>query len=109
MTDFSAMIAIIQTGGKQYQVAEGDKIRVEKIEGSAGDVVKFSEVLFVGDEKDVHVGMPLVKEASVEATILKQAKADKVTGVKHKAKKRFKMKFGHRQLFTEIEIGKITA
>ncbi len=101
------MIAIIQTGGKQYQVAEGDKLRVEKLEGEVGTTLTFSEVLFTGDEAAVSVGAPTVAGAVVEATILKQDKAKKVTGIKHKAKKRYKVKFGHRQPFTEVEITKI--
>jgi large subunit ribosomal protein L21 len=103
------MLAIMKTGGKQYKVSEGDKIRIEKVEGEVGASVAFSEVLFVGDEKEVTVGMPQVKGAKVEAKILKQDKAKKVWGIKHKPKKREKTKFGHRQPFTEVEIVKITA
>ncbi|KKU55086.1 MAG: 50S ribosomal protein L21 [Candidatus Moranbacteria bacterium GW2011_GWE2_47_10] len=101
------MLAIIKTGGKQYKVAEGDKIKIEKIEGEAGEKVTFSEVLFVGDEKDVKIGAPLIEGAKVEATIVDQGRHKKVWGIKHKAKKRYKVKFGHRQLFTEVEINKI--
>ncbi|HBP01310.1 MAG: 50S ribosomal protein L21 [Candidatus Moranbacteria bacterium GW2011_GWE1_49_15] len=101
------MLAIIKTGGKQYKVAEGDKIKIEKIEGEAGEKVTFSEVLFVGDEKDVKIGSPLIEGAKVEATIVDQGRHKKVWGIKHKAKKRYKVKFGHRQLFTEVEINKI--
>lgn len=103
------MIAIIQTGGKQYQVAEGEKLRIEKIEGEVGTKVTFEEVLLVGDEAKVSVGAPTVAKARVEATILKQDKADKVTGIKHHSKKRYKVKFGHRQPFTEVQIEKIKA
>ena len=101
------MLAIIKTGGKQYKIQEGDKIKVEKLAGEEGSVISFDEVLLVGDEKDVKVGTPIVAGAKVEAKIIKQGKAAKVTGVKHKAKKRYKMKFGHRQPFTEVEITKI--
>ena len=101
------MLAIIKTGGKQYKVAEGDKIKVEKIEGEDGAKITFSEVLFVGDEKDAKVGTPLVGGAKVEAVIVRQGRHDKVWGIKHKAKKRYKVKFGHKQLFTEVEITKI--
>ena len=101
------MLAIIKTGGKQYKVAEGDKIKVEKLEGEAGAKITFEEVLFVGDEKDVKVGTPLVKGAKVEAKIVKQGRHKKVWGIKHKPKKRYKVKFGHKQLFTEVEITKI--
>ena len=101
------MLAVIKTGGKQYQVQEGDKIKVEKLEGEAGAKITFSEVLFVGDDKDEKVGTPLVSGAKVEATIVQQGRHNKVWGIKHKAKKRYKVKFGHRQTFTEVEITKI--
>lgn len=101
------MLAIIKTGGKQYKVSEGDKIKVEKLEGEEGSKVIFDEVLFVGDEKNVKIGEPIVKSAKVEGKILKTAKGKKVTGIKFKAKKRYKVKFGHRQTMTEVEITKI--
>ncbi|MDR3559402.1 MAG: 50S ribosomal protein L21 [Candidatus Pacebacteria bacterium] len=101
------MLAIIKTGGKQYKVSEGDKIKVEKLEGEEGAKVEFSEVLFLGDEKDVKVGAPLVTGAKVEGKILKTAQGKKVTGIKFKAKKRYKVKFGHRQTLTEVEITKV--
>ena len=101
------MLAIIKTGGKQYKIAEGDKIKIEKIEGNVGDVVTFDEVLMVGDEKKVEVGTPLVEKASVTGTILAQDRHDKVWGIKHKAKKRYKVKFGHRQAYTQVQITKV--
>lgn len=101
------MLAIIKTGGKQYKVKEGDKIKVEKIEGEEGGKVVFGEVLFLGDDKDVKVGTPFLEGISVEGKILKTAKSKKVVGMKHKAKKRYKVKFGHRQILTEVEIMKI--
>ena len=101
------MLAIIKTGGKQYKVAQGDKIKVEKLEGEAGAKITFDEVLFIGDEKDVKIGEPFIKGAKVEATIVRQGRYKKVWGIKHKAKKRYKVKFGHKQLFTEVEITKI--
>lgn len=101
------MLAIIKTGGKQYKVEKGDKIKVEKLEGKEGDKITFSEVLFLGDEKSVKAGAPFIKAAKVEAKILEQGKGKKVCGVKHKAKKRYKVKFGHRQFFTEVEIVKL--
>lgn len=102
------MLAIIKTGGKQYKVSEGEKIKVEKLEGEVGAKISFEEVLLVGDEKEVRVGTPLVSGAKVEAVITKQDRANKVWGIKHKPKKRYKVKFGHRQSFTEVEISKIT-
>lgn len=101
------MLAIIKTGGKQYKIAEGDKIKIEKIKGNVGDVVTFDEVLMVGDDKKVEVGMPLVEKASVTGTILAQDRHDKVWGIKHKAKKRYKVKFGHRQAYTQVQITKV--
>ncbi len=102
------MIAIISTGGKQYKVSEGDKIKVEKLEAEVGDKFTFSDVLFVGDEKDVKIGEPILKDVKVEAKVLEQSRHDKVWGIKHKAKKRYKVKFGHKQSYTEVEITKIS-
>ncbi|HBI17002.1 MAG: 50S ribosomal protein L21 [Candidatus Moranbacteria bacterium GW2011_GWF2_34_56] len=101
------MLAIIKTGGKQYKIEEGDKIKIEKIEGQEGDTVVFSEVLFVGDDKEVKLGAPLLDGAKVEGKILSQEKDKKVWGIKHKPKKRYKVKFGHRQQITVVEIIKI--
>lgn len=101
------MLAIIKTGGKQYKVKEGDKIKVEKLAGEKDEKVVFSEVLFLGDEKEVKIGDPVVKGAQVEGKILKTAKGKKVVGVKFKPKKRYKVKFGHRQTMTEVEITKV--
>lgn len=101
------MLAVIKTGGKQYLVKKGDKIKIEKLLGEEGKAITFSEVLFLGDEGKINVGNPLVKGAKVEGKILAQGKGKKVTGIKHKAKKRYKVKFGHRQTFTEVEIMKI--
>lgn len=101
------MLAVIKTGGKQYPVTEGKKLRIEKIEGEAGEAATFSEVLFWDNGSEAKIGTPTVAGSKVEAKILKQDKADKVWGIKHKAKKRTKVKFGHRQPYTEIEITKI--
>ncbi len=101
------MLAIIKTGGKQYKVAEGDKVKIEKIPGEVGEKIVFPEVLFYGDEKKVEIGAPLLKEIKVEGKILRTFKDKKVVGIKHKAKKRYKVKFGHRQTLTEVEIVKI--
>jgi large subunit ribosomal protein L21 len=101
------MLAIIKTGGKQYKVKEGDKVKIEKLEGEEGSTIAFDEVLFVGDEKAVKIGDPTVKGAKVEGKIIKTSKQKKVVGVKHKAKKRYSVKFGHRQIMTEVEITKI--
>lgn len=99
--------AVIKTGGKQYLVTEGQRLRVEKLPGKAGEAISFSDVLLTVDGKDVVVGTPLVAKASVEAKIVRQGQAKKVTGVKMKAKKRYRRYFGHRQQFTEVVVGKI--
>lgn len=101
------MLAIIKTGGKQYKVKLGDKIKVEKLKGKDGEKITFSEVLFLGDEKDIKIGTPFIKGAKVEGKILKTVKGKKVVGIKFKPKKRYKVKFGHRQTMTEVEITKI--
>ncbi|MDI6778114.1 MAG: 50S ribosomal protein L21 [Patescibacteria group bacterium] len=101
------MLAVIKTGGKQYLVKKGDKVKIEKLEGEVGGKIIFGEVLFLGSDKSVKVGAPFVAGAKVEGKILAQGKGKKVWGIKHKAKKRYKIKFGHRQLFSEIEIVKI--
>lgn len=102
-------IAVIKTGGKQYKVAENDKLKIEKIEGEVGDKVKFDEVLLVADEsgKEVNIGKPTVAGVTVEASITKQARAKKVTVIKYKAKIRYRRKLGHKQHFTEVQIGAI--
>ncbi|MBI3256027.1 MAG: 50S ribosomal protein L21 [Candidatus Andersenbacteria bacterium] len=100
--------AVIQTGGKQYLVSEGQKLKIEKLEIEAGKKVAFDEVLLTTTDKTVSVGTPMVAGAKVEGTVIAQDKHDKVFGVKFKAKKRHMKYFGHRQPYTEIEITKIT-
>jgi len=100
------MLAIIRTGGKQYKVSENQAVKIEKLDQAVGDTVKF-EVLFVGDEKEAHIGTPVLEKAVVEGKVLAQDRYDKVSGIKHKAKKRYLVHFGHRQAYTEIQITKI--
>ena len=94
------MYAVIRTGGKQYKVTTGDVIKVEKLAGEAGASVVFSEVL----AKDDVIGTPLVAGASVKATIVKQAKADKVIVFKKKRRQNYRRKKGHRQEITLVKI-----
>jgi len=99
------MLAVIKTGGKQYVVTPGQKLKVEKLEGEAGTAIKFEEVLLVEkDDKGVEVGQPTVKGAKVAAKIVGQTKGPKVIAYKYKAKKRYHLKKGHRQQLTEVEI-----
>ena len=103
------MLAIIKTGGKQYKVKAGDKIKIEKIEGEIGTKTEFGEILLLADEdgKEVKIGAPFIKGVKAEGKILKQGRGDKVIIFKYKAKKRYHKKQGHRQDFTEVEITKI--
>jgi len=98
------MLAIIKTGGKQYKVSKGDKIKIEKLDAKQGDEIVFDEVLLVEKDKKIEIGRPLIKNAQVKGKILKQGRAKKVEIVKHKAKKRYNLKKGHRQYYTEVEI-----
>jgi large subunit ribosomal protein L21 len=100
--------AIIQTGGKQYRVAPGDVLRVERLPGERGDAVQLDQVLLVtSDEGEVRVGQPLVANASVKGEILRQGKAKKVIVYKKRRRKGYRLKQGHRQLFTAVQIQEI--
>ncbi len=101
------MYAIIQSGGKQQKVSEGDVIRVEKMEGEVGKVVEIREVLFVSRPDGVHVGNPSVEGAKVKAEIVDQGKRKKIIVFKKKRRKGYKKKQGHRQLYTGIRIQEI--
>lgn len=102
------MYAIIRTGGKQYQVAGGDQLRVEKIEGNVGDVVDLNDVLMVVDGEQVTVGNPTVENAKVIAKIAEQGKEKKVIIFKKKRRKGYRLKKGHRQQYTSLKIEEIT-
>ncbi len=97
------MLAIIKTGGKQYLVKPGDKIKVEKIDKKEGENFSFTDVLLVEKSKKVEIGAPNIK-AEVEAKVLKQGRADKVIVYKYKKRTRQSKKNGHRQPYTEVEI-----
>ena len=103
------MYAVIKTGGKQYRVSEGETLKIEKLEVEPGKKVTFNEVLMIADGENVQIGSPLVDKASVEAKVISQGKGKKVNILKFKRRKQFMKKQGHRQLFTEIQIGKIKA
>jgi large subunit ribosomal protein L21 len=103
------MYAIIRTGGKQYQVAAGDTLRVEKLKGEVGDTVELSDVLLVADGEDVKVGSPVVDGARVVAKIAEQGKSKKVLVFKKKKRKGYRVLRGHRQMFTALSIEEITA
>ena len=101
------MKAVIVTGGKQYTVAEGDVLYVEKLNAEAEATVKFDQVLAVLDGENSKVGTPVVEGAAVEANVVKNGKGKKITVFKYKSKKNEKKKIGHRQPYTKVEITKI--
>ena len=98
------MYAIIRTGGKQYQVAPGEQVRVEKLGGEVGDTVELADVLLVADGENVKIGQPVVEGAKVTAQIVEQGKAKKVLVFKKKRRKGYKVKRGHRQQYTALRI-----
>lgn len=109
------MIAVIKTGGKQYLVKKGDKIKIEKLDKKEGEEINFTDVLLLASgpeglkarrekNKKMEIGKPIIKDAKVIGKILKQGRGEKVIIFKYKSKKRYKKKAGHRQPFTEVEI-----
>lgn len=102
------MYAVIKTGGKQYRVAEGQRLRVEKLAGNPGDKVEFGEVLLVGGDK-LKIGQPVVAGAKVTAEILGQDRAAKIVIFRFRRRKNYRRKLGHRQPFTELKITGIQA
>ena len=102
------MFAVIETGGKQYKVNEGDVLFIEKLDVADGESVTFDKVLAISGE-DFKAGTPYVEGASVTATVIKTGKGKKIYVMKYKAKKNEKKKIGHRQFYTKIQIDKINA
>jgi large subunit ribosomal protein L21 len=103
------MYAVIATGGKQYRVAEGDTIRVEKLTADEGSAVEFEKVLMVADGDDVKVGAPYIDGGKVSATVKAHGRGKKVEIVKFRRRKHHRKQMGHRQSYTEIEITGISA
>jgi large subunit ribosomal protein L21 len=101
--------AVIVTGGKQYRVAEGDVVFVEKLAANAGDTVTFDQVLCVVDDENTVIGTPVVEGASVTANVLKTGKAAKIRVYKMKPKKGYRRTQGHRQPYTKLQIEAINA
>ena len=101
------MYAVIKTGGKQYRVVAGEKIKVEQIAADVGQEIVFDQVLAVGNGAELKVGTPLVSGATVTVTVLSQGKHDKVRIFKMRRRKHYQKRQGHRQLFTELQIGAI--
>ena len=103
------MYAVIKTGGKQYKVAAGEKIKVEQIAADVGQEITIDQVLAVGAGTDLKVGTPLVSGAIVKATVVGHGRHDKVRIFKMRRRKHYQKHGGHRQNFTELEIGAISA
>ncbi len=101
------MYAVIKTGGKQYRVSPGEKLRIELLDVEVGAAVQFEQVLAVGEGDAVKIGAPFVSGASVKATVLAQGRADKVHIFKMRRRKHYKKSQGHRQSFTEVRIDDI--
>ncbi len=102
------MYAIVEIAGKQFSVREKDQLVVPRLQGNAKDSVTLDRVLLVAGNGDVHIGTPVVPDASVEATILEHVKGDKILVFRKKRRKRFKVKRGHRQPWTRIEINTLS-
>ena len=103
------MYAVIKTGGKQYRVAAGEKLKIEQIPAEVGAEVTLDQVLMVGEGESVKIGAPLVSGASVKATVLSQGRHKKVTIFKMRRRKHYQKHQGHRQNYTEIRIDGISA
>ncbi len=103
------MYAVIKTGGKQYRVAAGDKLKIEQIAADVGGDVTFAEVLAVGNGADLVVGAPLVSGATVVAKVVSHGRGEKVRIFKMRRRKHYQKRQGHRQNFTEVEISTINA
>lgn len=103
------MYAIVRTGGKQYQVEAGDRLKVEKLEGEVGAKVELDDVLLVVDGENVRIGRPAVEGAKISATIVEQGRHKKIIVFKKKRRKGYQVKRGHRQFYTALNIDAISA
>jgi large subunit ribosomal protein L21 len=103
------MYAIVNTGGKQYKIKQGDILRVEKIPGEVGSPVSFDKVLMFSDGENVNIGRPVLDNVAVKGHIVDQGKGKKIIVFKYKRRKRYRRKLGHRQQYTEIKIDSIEA
>ncbi len=102
------MYAVIETGGKQYNVRKGDVIYIEKLDAEQDAVISFDKVIAVHNDSELKVGAPYVEGAKVEGTVLKQGKNKKIIVFTYRPKKGSKRKLGHRQPYTKVQIGEIT-
>ena len=103
------MYAIVNTGGKQYKVCQGEVLRIEKIPGDVGSPVSFDKVLMFSDGENVNIGQPMLDNVTVNGHIVEQGKAKKIIVFKYKKRKRYRKKQGHRQQYTAVRIDSIEA
>ncbi len=103
------MYAVVKTGGKQYRVAKGDKLRVETLSAAEGDAIELGEVLMISDGDKVTVGTPMIEGASVSASVTSHGRGKKVEIIKFRRRKHYRRQAGHRQNYTELEITGISA
>ncbi|OOZ41354.1 50S ribosomal protein L21 [Solemya pervernicosa gill symbiont] len=103
------MHAVIKTGGKQYRVAEGDKLRVETLPVEEGSSVEFDQVLMISDGDDIKIGTPVVEGGKVTATVTAHGRGKKIEIIKFRRRKHHRKQMGHRQNYTEVEITGISA
>ena len=101
------MYAIVDSGGKQYKVKEGEVLKVEKLAGDVGDSVSFDRILMFSDGDNVNIGTPLLEDVAVSGHIVEQGKAKKIIVFKYKRRKRYRRKRGHRQQFTAVKVDSI--
>ncbi len=102
------MYAVIESGGKQHRVEEGEQLKLEKIEAATGDIIEFDQVLMVGAGSDVKIGAPLVEGGKVTAEVVSHGRHDKIRIVKFNRRKHYRNETGHRQWYTEVKITAIT-
>ncbi len=103
------MYAVVKTGGKQYRVAEGDKLRVESLDAEEGGSVELDSVLLIGEGEDVKIGTPVVENAKVTAKVIAHGRGDKIEIIKFRRRKHHRKQMGHRQNYTLLEITGISA
>ncbi|HKM37911.1 MAG TPA: 50S ribosomal protein L21 [Thiopseudomonas sp.] len=103
------MYAVIVTGGKQYKVAEGEYLKIEKLDVPVGEAISFDRVLLIGNGEDVKIGAPVVEGAKVTAEVIDQGRHDKITIIKFRRRKHSMTRQGHRQWYTEVKITGIQA
>jgi large subunit ribosomal protein L21 len=103
------MYAVIESGGKQHRVAEGETLKLEKIEAATGDAIEFDKVLMVGEGEGVKIGTPLVEGSKVTAEVVSHGRHDKIKIIKFNRRKHHRKETGHRQWFTEVKITGISA